>query len=78
MNKKSENKIAKTLKQWNSATATPSLHSTALILTQMEINSRNMITFANCKVISGLKQKCQAIAGQRTIICKEILGQVTF
>jgi hypothetical protein len=34
-----------------------------------------VITFAECKVISGLKQKCQAIAGQRTKNCKENLEQ---
>jgi hypothetical protein len=39
----------------------------------MIIKSKNMITFANCKEISGLKQKCQAITGQTVKIRKEIL-----
>jgi hypothetical protein len=45
---------------------------------QMIIKSKKMITFANCKGISGLKQKCQAITGQTVKICKEILGQVMY
>jgi hypothetical protein len=36
-----------------------------------------MSTFAVCKVISGLKQKCQAIAGRTGKNRKEISGQVT-
>ena len=75
MQERSKNIIAGTLKQGNSASATPLLHSTALKSTQMKINSKNIITFVNCKVIAGLKQKCQAIAGHKTIICKVFLGQ---
>ena len=75
MQERSKNIIAGTLKQGNSASATPLLHSPALKSTQMKINSKNIITFVNCKVISGLKQKCQAIAGHKTIICKVFLGQ---
>jgi hypothetical protein len=76
MKERSENKTTGTWQRGNSAAATPSLHSHAAKSSQMIIKSKNVITFAICKGISGLKQICQAIAGQSTIICKEILGQV--
>jgi hypothetical protein len=76
MKKRSENRITETLQRGNSASATPSLHSPAAKSTQMIIKSKNRVTFANCKGISGLKLKCQAIAGQIVKNRKEISGQV--
>jgi len=32
----------------------------------MKITGKKMITFANCKAISGLKKICKEIAGQNT------------
>jgi hypothetical protein len=36
---------------------------------------KNIPAFADCKAITGLKQKCQVISGQRKKIGKEILGR---
>ncbi|GHS96506.1 hypothetical protein FACS189421_01670 [Bacteroidia bacterium] len=42
------------------------------------IDLKYILKFTDCKAITGLKQNCQVIAGQRQKNCKEILGLVIF